>query len=420
MCKCAVSEQQKSPEFEKKFTLAQYFNSHWDNYISAPSHFIKPEQYKAVNAIRLCRTDALGKDIYACSDCGTTIEIRHNCNNRFCPNCSWRDTLKWGERIFNSLMAIPHRHVVMTLPHSFNNLVMKNQKDLTSALLEISSNLMKDFILKKFRLHAGVIAVLHTFGEKKNLHLHVHMIVSWGGICAFTGKLKTIENQYINYNELKEAFKDRYLHRIKTLYKKNELVHRFENEIQFDKFIYDLDKQKWILHLEPPMKTAIQVVNYIGRYSKRACISEYKITDIDKEFISFKHKDYRELDAKGKAVEKIIKMHYTEFFPRLLQHVPLAYFRLVRYYGVYNSRSKVHKAQLYVSQEPEVVSQIENQTQEKDQTTVLEIFNDTQECKSCKGEMIYLHTEVIREINRVITYKKLELLKRNEKFKNVA
>lgn len=269
-------------------------------------------------------------------------------------------------------------------------------------------------------MHAGVIAVLHTFGEKKNLHLHVHMIVSWGGICASTGKLKEIENQYINYNELKNAFKDRYLHRIKTLYKKNKLVHRFENQIQFDKFIYDLDKQKWILHLEPPMKTAIQVVNYIGRYSKRACISEYKITDIDKEFISFKHKDYRELDANSKAVEKIITMHYTEFFPRLLQHVPLAYFRLVRYYGVYNSRSKVHKAQLYVNQEPEVVSQIENQTQEKNQSTVLEIFKDTQECKSCKGEMIYLHTQVIRETKRVITYTKMELLKRNEKLKNVA
>ncbi len=420
MCKCAADKTTKTPQFEKKFTLAQYFNSHWDDYVLAPNHFIKPEQYKAVNAIRLCRTDALGKDIYACKDCGNTIEIRHNCKNRFCPTCSWRDTLKWGDRIFNSLMAIPHRHVVVTLPHSLNNLVMKNQKDLTSALLEISSNLMKDIILKKFHLHAGVIAVLHTFGEKKNLHLHVHMIVSWGGVCASTGKLKALENPYINYNQLKDSFKNKYLNRIKRFYKKNELVHRFENQIAFEKFITDLDKQKWILHLEPPMKTAIQVVNYIGRYSKRACISEYKITDIQDEFISFKHKDYRELDVNGKAVEKILTLHYSQFFPLLLQHVPLPYFRLVRYYGAYNSNSIVHKKQLFVNQKPEIISNIETEINQKSESIILEIFNDSNQCKNCKGEMIYIQTEVTREFKILEIYKKLELLRKNEILKNVA
>ena len=52
---------------------------------------------------------------------------------QICPTCSWKDTLKWGERMQNSLLAIPHRHVVMTLPHSLNSLVMTIKKELTNA-----------------------------------------------------------------------------------------------------------------------------------------------------------------------------------------------------------------------------------------------------------------------------------------------
>ena len=143
---------------------------------------------------------------------------------------------------------------------------------------------------------------------------------------------KSLENPYINYNQLKDVFK-RYLKRIRKLYCKNELNHRFENEIAFNRFMEKLDNHKWILHLEPPMKIRTQVITYIGRYSKRACISEYKITDIDGEYISFRHKDYKEKNAQGKIVKKILKLHYNEFFPLLLQHVPIPYFRLVRYYG---------------------------------------------------------------------------------------
>jgi hypothetical protein len=402
MCECTKAKISKTAQFEKKFTLAKFFDAHWDNYTLNPKHFIKPEQYKAVNAIRLCRTDALGKDIYACKDCGDTFEIRHNCKNRFCPTCSWKDTLKWGERMQNSLMAIPHRHVVVTLPHSLNSLVMHNQKELTNALLELSANLMTDYLLKKLGLKAGVIAVLHTFGEKKNLHLHVHMIVSWGGESVNDGTLKSLENPYINYNQLKEVFKNRYLKRIKKLYAKNELNHRFENEMAFNKFIDKLDNHKWILHLEPPMRIPTQVITYIGRYSKRACISEYKITDIDQEYISFRHKDYKEKNAQGKIVEKILKLHYNEFFPLLLQHVPLPYFRLVRYYGAYNSRSKINKKHLFVNQNKAIES---------------EILNDTVICKSCHGEMIYIQTDVNRRNENWTVYKKLELL--NPKNKNL-
>lgn len=409
MCQCATSPVPKATHYEqKKFTLAQFFNLHWDSYLEAPKHYIKSEQYKAVNAIRLCRTDALGKDIYACTGCGDTLEMRHNCKNRFCPTCSWKDTLKWGERMQNMLMNVPHRHVVVTLPHSLNNLVMHNQKDLTNALLSISGHLLTDFLLKEHGIKAGVIAVLHTFGEKKNLHLHVHMIVSWGGESITNEQLKTLENPFVDYNNLKDILKKRFIKVICKLYKKKELVHRFATAEDFDKFIEKLHTHKWILHFEDPMKIPTQVITYIGRYSKRACISEYKILDISDDHIAFRYKDYKEKDENGKVVEKKLRLHYNEFIPLLLQHVPLPYFRLVRYYGAYNALSGVNKKHLYANRNLDIKSSPASETQVQNHT-------DTVVCSICKSEMIYIESQVKRNATNYQVYKKLELLKRYEK-----
>jgi hypothetical protein len=104
-----------------------------------------------------------------------------------------------------------------------------------------------------------------------------------------------------------------------------------------------------MIHLEPPMPCPAAVIRYIGRYSKRACISEYKITDIEGEYISFRYKDYKTIDQNNKPVEKILRLHFNEFFPRLLQHVPLRYFRLVRYYGLYSTKN--HLPSEYLNQE---------------------------------------------------------------------
>ena len=84
---------------EKKYRLSDFFNRWWDEYAQHPAEYITPEQYKAVNAIRVCRTTTLGIDTYVCPDCGEVREISHSCKHRFCPSCGWRDTLKWAARM---------------------------------------------------------------------------------------------------------------------------------------------------------------------------------------------------------------------------------------------------------------------------------------------------------------------------------
>jgi len=386
-CKCEQSK--PSPwQSEKKYRLADFFDSHWDEYCKHPTEFIEPEQYKAVNAIRTCQTAVLGIDVYACPECGEIVEKYHTCKNRFCPSCSWRDTLKWAERQFNKMMNIKHRHAIFTLPHDLHPLVKANKKVIYNALMRTAADTFKDWQKHKFGLSCGIISVLHTFGEKKEMHNHAHMIVSWGGIDVNTGELREIRQEFVKFDFLKDKFRCKFEDELIRLFDEGDLKHKFSGRMEFMQFIKHINRQSWIIHIEPPMNSPEEVIKYIGRYSKRACLSEYKITNIDGEYITFKYKDNKDRDKNKKAKEKELCLHYTKFFPRLLQHVPLPYFRIVRYYGKYHPKSKIPQEYLYNGGENnEQNSELLWSERQLEETGTNPLF-----CTTCNCEREYCYT----------------------------
>ena len=407
--------QHKAPESwygKKRYRLADFFDQWWDTYKQSPKEPITPEQYKAVNAMRLCRTATLGIDYYACPDCGEITKVYHSCKNRFCPTCSWQDTIKWGDRIKNRMMDIPHRHIVMTLPHQLNGLIKKNKEKLLSVLMRVSADTFKDWMGHKHKIKPGIISVLHTFGETKDYHVHSHMIVSWGGIDKQTSALKPIDGEYVNYDFLKTKFRCKFEDELTAMFDNGTLAHDFKTRGELLLFIKRINKKKWIIHLEPPMKIPTQVVRYIGRYSKRACLSEYKITKMEGENISFRHKDYKTKDSNNKPVELEINLNYRDFFPRLLQHVPPKYFRVVRYYGLYSNRVNIPNEYLFTEEnEPETGSQNNWESLQLEKTGKNPLI-----CSSCQKRKVYVYTKLkSRYKNKTITFERTILT--NSKFR---
>ena len=381
---CELSK--KSPILDlgvNKIRLSDYFDKWWDIYVKAPKEYIQSEQYKAVSALRSCRTETLGVDYYVCKECGEISYVYHSCKNRFCPTCSWKDTLDWADKVKDQMLNIPHRHVVFTVPHSLNGLIKENKGYLLSYLFQVSADTLKDWMWHKYKLTPGIISVLHTFGEKKDYHTHVHMIVSWGGITE-TDLVKEIKGEFINYDFIQTKFRCKFEDKLINLFDTGNLNHQFKDRIEFMQFIKRINKTHWHIQLEPSIKMPTEVIRYVGRYSKRACISEYKITKIEGEYISFKYKDYKNLDYYGKPIVKELSLHFNDFFPRLLQHVPLPYFRLVRYYGAYAARTKAILQKKYIDQTKE--ENIETETD------AYELPNNPKVCRNCNIEKTYIYT----------------------------
>jgi len=403
MCTSHTCEKEKAWQGEKKYRLADFFDQWWDIYKQSPKEPITLEQYKAVNAMRICRTAALGIDYFACPDCGGITKVYHSCKNRFCPTCSWQDTLKWADRIKNKMMGIPHRHVVMTLPHQLNEMIKLNKGELLSVLMRAGADTLKDWIGHRYNIKPGIISVLHTYGETKQYHVHVHMIVSWGGPDKQTSTLKPIEGEYVNYNFLKKKFRCKFEDEIIAMFDNHTLQHRFPSREKFLQFIKQMNKKKWIIHFEPPMDIPTKVVRYIGRYSKRACLSEYKITKMEGGSIAFKYKDNKTKDINNKPIELELELNYRDFFPRLLQHVPPKYFRLVRYYGMYSNAASIPGEYLYKEEnEPETGQQENWEGLQIEKTGASPLI-----CAICKKRKIYIYTRLkSKRKNKIIIFKR--------------
>ena len=142
-------------------------------------------------------------------------------------------------------------------------------------------------------------------------------------------------------------------------------------------FIKSLNKTNWQIQIEKPITKLDIVIRYIGRYSKRACLSESKITDISEEHIKFKYKDYKDKDENGKIKKKKLRLHYSNFFPRLLQHVPPNGFQIVRYYGIYSNAIKI---------------QAKYRNKCTDVTNEKKKYKDPTFCETCNCHKIYLFT----------------------------
>ena len=413
MCTSQSSDKESSLLSEKKYRLADFFDQWWDFYKQSPSEPITPEQYKAVNAMRVCRTEALGVDYYACPECGEITKIYHSCKNRFCPTCSWKDTLKWADKMKKNMMSIPHRHVVITLPHQLNHLIKANHDMLLSILFRTAADTLTDWMQNKYDFRPGIISVLHTFGEVKQYHVHVHMIVSWGGIDNKTKALCPIKGEFVDYDSLKDEFRRKFEAELLQLFDKGNLNHGFSNRIAFLQFLDRINQKRWIIHLEPPMDIPTQVVRYIGRYSKRACLSEYKITSMEGENITFRYKDNKTKDINNKPVERELELNYRDFFPRLLQHVPLAFFRLVRYYGLYSNRTHIPQEYLYnQEQEPENGNIDNRETSQIEETAVNPLI-----CNNCQKKKLYLYTKIKSRLkDKVVIFNRIPI--KSSKFQN--
>jgi hypothetical protein len=417
MCDCNHHTDNLEWHNEKPYRLADFFDKWWDTYKQSPRGYIAPEQYKAVNAMRVCRTEALGVDYYACPDCGEITRVYHSCKNRFCPTCSWQDTVRWADRMKKQMMSVPHRHTVMTLPHQLNDLIKDNKREVLSILLRVAADTLKDWMEHKYNINPGIISVLHTFGETKEFHVHVHMIVSWGGIDIQTKALRTIKGEYVDYNFLKNKFRCKFEDQLVAMFDNGTLQHGFSDRVRFLQFIKGTNQKKWIIHLEPPMNIPTQVVRYIGRYSKRACLSEYKITRMEGENISFRYKDYKTQDSNNKPIERELELNYRDFFPRLLQHVPLPYFRIVRYYGLYSNRLSIPQEYLYSeNDEAETENPADWESLQMEKTGENPLI-----CNHCQTRKVYIYTKLkSRHKDKVIIFKRVFINSSKLREQNVA
>ena len=176
-------------------------------------------QYKVVNDIIKCRTEALGGHADKCDKCGY-IEISYNsCRNRHCPKCQTYKKEKWIDARKEDLLPVPYFHTVFTIPEQLNMIMHQNQEEMYKILFAAVSGTLSELSADPKHLGAqiGFTCILHTWGQNIMYHPHLHCIVAGGGV-AEDGSIKLCEEDFFIYVKvLSRKFRGKFMDMLKKI-----------------------------------------------------------------------------------------------------------------------------------------------------------------------------------------------------------
>jgi Putative transposase/Transposase zinc-binding domain len=288
-----------------------------------------------------CHTAAIGMHHYKCDDatCNHIHCQYHSCGNRHCPNCGGLKKEQWIENLAAQLFPTNYYHVVFTLPHEFNSLILGNRKEMFTLLFEAASQTLLQFATDEKYLGAtgGITAVLHTWGQDLSFHPHLHCIVSGGGVKDKRWVEAKRRNAKFLFpvNAIKLVYKAIFLKKLRQLLAKGLLQAK---GISADEAIKQAGYKSWNVYAKAPFGNVASVVEYLGRYTHKVAITKHRIVNITGGNITFKYKDYAD-GNKGKEMSLSI----AEFLRRFELHfLPKRYVK-IRHYGFLQNHGKIKR-----------------------------------------------------------------------------
>jgi hypothetical protein len=308
------------PEFE----VAQVLDRSWGKIENSQ---LNTWQIRTLRAVKDCRTVALGGHVDSCDSCGHVHISYNSCRNRHCPKCQGHRRQQWIEARESELLPVPYFHVVFTLPSELNSIAIHKPKMIYDALFRAAWETIEAFAGKKSK--AGMISILHTWGQNLSLHPHIHCIIP-GGTIDQNGKWKLSKSN------------GKFLYPIKAMskvYRAKYVAILRASELVIAQPIYDtLFKKEWVVYAKRPFGSPKSVVEYLGRYTHKIAISNHRILSIDDHTVTISYKDYR---AEGQ--KKTLTLSHEEFVRRFALHILPKRFVRIRHYGILSSSWKPHK-----------------------------------------------------------------------------
>ncbi|MDE7331327.1 MAG: IS91 family transposase [Lachnospiraceae bacterium] len=326
--------------------IQQVFDFGWEDF--SASHRLSPVQEKAAVSLMRCKSGTLGCNISICPDCGHTEFHNNSCRNRNCPNCQAVQKELWVDKRREEVIDTPYFHVVFTLPHELNPLLYCNQELLCSLLHRCCAQTLLELSADKQYLGAmpGIIQLLHTWNQEMGYHVHMHCIISGGGLTQDLQLRKSKGKFFIPVKVLRNKFKGKYLAGLDFLYNSGKLIfspscEKLRNSYEWSQFRDSLYKKDWCPYIKETFNGFGNAIEYLGRYTHKIAISNSRILSADEQQVTF--------SARGKKPgepHRSITLENTEFIRRYLMHVLPLGFQKIRYYGFLNNRYKSRNLKL--------------------------------------------------------------------------
>jgi hypothetical protein len=221
----------------------------------------------------------------------------------------------------------------------------------------------------------GMLAILHTWSQNLSLHPHLHCIVPGGALTASEMWTSSKKGFLFPVKVMAKLFRGIYVSKFRALYQAKKL--KIPNQQNVDQLLDTLMRKNWVVYAKKPFAGPEKLLNYLGKYTHKIAISNYRILACDENSVTFKWRDYSD---KNKI--KVMTLSADEFMRRFLQHVVPGGFMRIRSFGFLANAAKAKKL-LLIRKALDVTESIEDK---KDAQAIMLVFTgiDITLCPACQ------------------------------------
>jgi hypothetical protein len=309
--------------------LADIFRQHGERF--EKTHRVSAAEHKVIRAVKVCRTEELGGHLYRCDACDYERPVYNSCRNRHCPKCQSLAKARWLEKQTAELLPVGYFHLVFTLPHEFNGLILANKRIVLALLFKAVSETLIEFGKSRLGGTLGIIAVLHTWDQTLKDHFHLHCLVPAGALSLDHSRWIAARNNFLfPITALSRVFRGKFLNLLDKARQRGQIA-VLHSDIKAPR------QKNWVVYAKKPFGSPQTVLDYLGRYTHRVALSNERIVRIENEQVTLSYRDRKDGDRK-----KTMTLGAHEFIRRFLLHVLPDGFMRIRHFGFLANRSKKH------------------------------------------------------------------------------
>jgi predicted Zn-ribbon and HTH transcriptional regulator len=323
----------------RRCELGDIFRNYGEQY--RQNHALPLSHLRVMRAVERCRTAALGGHLKQCDVCGFEHPAYNSCRNRHCPKCQSLAKARWLEKQKLELLPVGYFHLVFTVPHELNQLILVNKKPLINTLFHAVSETLLEFARTHFGGTLGLTTVLHTWDQTLLDHFHLHCLVPAGALSVDQNRwISARKNFLFPVTALSIVFRGKFLDFLKKAFDQNKLLFAGQSAPladggTFTLLLRTLRHKPWVVYAKNPFGSPDHVLDYLGRYTHRVALSNDRILSAHNGEVTFSYRD-----RKNHNQRKCMRLQTEEFIRRFLLHVIPKGLMRVRHFGFLANNSK--------------------------------------------------------------------------------
>jgi hypothetical protein len=264
------------------------------------------------------------------------------------------------------LLRVPHHHIVFTIPHTLNDLWRFNRRSFSTILFNAASQTLLELLADPNYLAArpGILAALHTWNQKLDIHVHLHVLVTAGGLSDSQQWIKPQKSCLLPRKVLMIKFRGKFKAMLRGAIASGKL--RLPTKVtpeEMNRVFSKLNATPWNVKIHDVYGHGDGVATYLAHYIKGGPIGNSRLLGIEAGRVKFRYR-LSELEGGDGKAKGVTSLPVSCFIGRWLEHVPPRRFQTVRGYGLYsgNQHSQLFEARESLGMEACVVEELPAQT----------------------------------------------------------